>query len=361
MISRKLLGRITLFTLCLTFGHYILLGIENTLIKGHISGTDQISRLMYGHPPMKSPGCSDQKFVLIFSYERSGSTFLGAAMDQHPSIFYIYEPLNPQHEEEMQFPRRNTISDKWLELEADVYRQVQLCKLDQLPEKIDIMRSELLYKFSKVHPDVYMEGFTECMTRKSSRLNPLGINKTDFCIQGVLGLCKSRSVVLVKEVRGTMEGFSRFVQRQDCSDSVKVIHLLRDPRGEINSRFKTKWTHFIKYPLVDKYEFISSLCGRMLKDIRIRRELEKKYPDMFMQLKYEDVTKNPVQTFEALMEFIGLPFFPYHKKMLELKSKNSSVDIWKNTLNRTLLREIDERCSDVYGELGYQKSEVNRI
>ncbi|CAH1792608.1 unnamed protein product [Owenia fusiformis] len=350
MISEKLFGRVTVFALFLATGHYILLGIEHTLTKDHISGTDHISRLM--------DGCSDQKFVLIFSYERSGSSFLGAAMDQHPSIFYVYEPLNPQVQKEMKFPRRNNISDKWLELEADVYRQVQLCKLDQLPEEIDIMRYPILHTPHPEYPDVYMEGFTKCMT--NSEMNPFGINKTDFCIQSVLGLCKSRLVVLAKEVRGTMEGFTRFVQRLNCSDNVKVIHLLRDPRGEINSRFKTEWTKFPSYSLVAQQEFISSLCGRMLKDIRIRRELENKYPDMFMQLKYEDVTKNPIQTFEALMEFIGLPFYPYHKKMLGLKSKNSSVHLWKNTLKRSLVRDIDERCSGLYDELGYQK-QINRL
>ena len=35
--------------------------------------------------------------VILFSYERSGSTFLGELFNQNPEFFYYYEPLRVNH------------------------------------------------------------------------------------------------------------------------------------------------------------------------------------------------------------------------------------------------------------------------
>ncbi|CAH1798869.1 unnamed protein product [Owenia fusiformis] len=297
---------------------------------------------------------NEQKLVLIFSYERSGSSFLGWAIDRHPAVFYIYEPLCEQYTKKMVFPRKTKIDDRTLDLEAEVYKQIQLCNLDNLPRECDVMKGGHLEK-KKSARYIYMEGFSKCM--QSNEANPYGMEKIDHCIQGAIGLCKSRSVLLAKLVRGTMEGLSHFLNTLKCPDNVKVIHLLRDPRGAINSRVSTRWTHFPNCSQSEKYDFISAMCQRIQKDINIRHELEKKYPNMFVQVRYEDLVEDVNTTIGALLQFIDLPFFPYHQNTLKSKSENSSdfVNKWKRTLDRRLQEKIDEQCVGVYNLLGYQK------
>ncbi|CAH1798865.1 unnamed protein product [Owenia fusiformis] len=335
----------------------LFLLIGNCIKTGPYWGENVDHRLMNPRLTSTPRSCNErneQKFVLIFSYERSGSSFLGWAIDQHPAVFYVYEPLNQQSgpNRSMTFPRNTKIDDKILDLEAEVYKQIQLCNLDNLPRECDIMRHTLLHHARNL---IYMEKFSKCI--ESEKKNPFGIRKLDYCTQGMLGLCKSRQVVLAKEVRGTMEGLSRYLNTLKCSNNVKVIHLLRDPRGEINSRENAKWTHFAKYRQSKKYDFISAMCQRMQKDISIRHELEKKYPNMFVQVRYEDFVGDVNTTIGALLKFIDLPFFPYHQNTLKLKSENSSdyVNKWKSTLDRSLQEKIDEQCVGVYNLLGYQK------
>ncbi|CAH1801736.1 unnamed protein product [Owenia fusiformis] len=266
----------------------------------------------------------------------------------------IYEPLNQQAYAKMIFPRKLTIEEKWIDLEAEVYRQLQLCNLDKLPKELDIMKCPLLIRSNS--PFIHMEGYTDCM--RGNTTNPFGIRKIDYCIESVLALCKSRSVVLAKVVRGSMEGLSRYLHTINYTNNVKVLHLLRDPRGEINSRVNTVWTEFSNFTKNKQYQTISDICKRIQKDITIRHELEKKYPDIFMQVLYEDLAENANKTMGSILKFIDLPYFPYVQKMLILKSINSSglAYNWKGMLDKKLMEEIDKRCSEVYMELGYSKT-----
>ena len=40
---------------------------------------------------------NETSLVIVFSYVRSGSTFVGELFRQNDEVFYIYEPLHPGH------------------------------------------------------------------------------------------------------------------------------------------------------------------------------------------------------------------------------------------------------------------------
>ena len=67
---------------------------------------------------------------------------------------------------------------------------------------------------------------------------------------------------------------------------IKIIHLLRDPRGRVNSlrklstKLQTDKLNGGKLPVA---------CERQMKDVTIWKQSEKQFPMTFLEIHYEDV------------------------------------------------------------------------
>ena len=76
------------------FASVVLLGTVFTyIIMSDLTFTRLLPRLMERRT--RSDGKSLSDFVLIFAQPRTGSSFLGQLFNQHPNVFYLYEPLRP--------------------------------------------------------------------------------------------------------------------------------------------------------------------------------------------------------------------------------------------------------------------------
>ena len=83
--------------------------------------------------------------------------------------------------------------------------------------------------------------------------------------------------------------------------NVKVIHLIRDPRGMFLSQMKAgnlAWNDL---------ENQSRLrCDRTMNDIKQPIELNKLFPKRVLTVRYEDIVLKPVQSTEKMYKFAGL-------------------------------------------------------
>ena len=94
------------------------------------------------------------------------------------------------------------------------------------------------------------------------------------------------------------------------ADNVKILHLLRDPRGRFNSFLKIENSGQTG-PLPEKEDknlhWLSqkaeNVCQRIMKDVFIRKELEKQFPNMFMEIHYEDIAANPIEMANRIYQF----------------------------------------------------------
>ena len=176
--------------------------------------------------------------------------------------------------------------------------------------------------------------------------------------------CLAKSVRVTKLVRATMEEISFFLEcNKQCSDQIKVIHLLRDPRGRINSLIHSK-----RYESFSENK-ISALCNRQLQDIQTRKKLEKVYPKMFTELLYEDISSNALQVSKRLYNFTynATPslsitnwiinhtqstkasrgkIFRHNSTMISTK--------WKTQLNVQLIHDIQQKCKKVINYLNLE-------
>ena len=123
-----------------------------------------------------------------------------------------------------------------------------------------------------------------------------------------------------KLVRATMEEIQYFLYKNPhIAKHTKILHLLRDPRGRINS-----YINYINKPSRLKNSMISLVCQRVMKDITIRKELEKQYPNMFMEIHYEDIASRPIEMANRMYQFTYTEDAPENVKTLLKTFTNST-------------------------------------
>ena len=155
---------------------------------------------------------------------RSGSTFVGEMLNQARNSFYLYEPCRS------------------LEGEAGVKRfsgkpNVKRC--------VDLVSRLLDCSFSQSDTDMLFDDFkalNKSNLVRFHRVGPQGLVSDAHRGDRHLAFskaCRAASIRAVKEVRvveGDSEAVEEGVVAQLLTSGVRVLHLIRDPRGVINSR-----------------------------------------------------------------------------------------------------------------------------
>ena len=101
---------------------------------------------------------------------------------------------------------------------------------------------------------------------------------------------------------------------------LKVLYLVRDPRGVMNSRLgSVDWCS----RSVDCIE-PQRLCNDVISDLDAFEVLKKRYPDRVALVKYETLAKEPQTSFESLFHFAGLS---YLQRIRTLVDRHTSRDV----------------------------------
>ena len=163
-----------------------------------------------------------------------------------------------------------------------------------------------------------------------------------------------------------MEEIQYFLlQNHQNNVQFKIIHLLRDPRGKINSQLQWKKT---KKDFGNRY--VSNLCRRQLRDITLRKEMEKMYPKMFMEILYENVASNTLKMAEKIYRFSFGESVPEHvKQWILLNTSNNNTTVkeahyntvrrnstatslaWKHQLSTHNMHTIEKECKQLLDHL----------
>ncbi|CAH1782232.1 unnamed protein product [Owenia fusiformis] len=279
----------------------------------------------------------DAIFVIVLTYQGCGSSYLVDILNRNPDVFYMYEPFRLMKDKGMPFPRPIEADRDILQKEVQMYEQLNRCELDRLPIGSNLMEDEMVVEYNRP-----MERYSSCLKLKKP---------VDYCIQEAVDICTNRKVKMTKVVRGTMEGIGAFLEKQTTTKNIKIIHLLRDPRGEINSRMHTKWAGYKHLSFKKKRIFVRDMCDRMSKDVLIRQKLEKLYPGVFMNITHEEYSSHP-KLFYEIFKFIGLKL-EINEFVPIIESGGFDVNKWVKDLDRDIAEMIDEVCAKTYAQIGY--------
>ncbi|XP_064098541.1 carbohydrate sulfotransferase 3-like isoform X1 [Macrobrachium nipponense] len=279
--------------------------------------------------------------VLLVTTWRSGSTFLGQVLANHPAVYHHYEPLSPKGIRQIRSGRDAVQAQQLLHRLLD-------CRYSGLDEYLNYTRS---------HAED-MLGHNQPIWESCKR----GPN-TNACYNATFlsKACEMFPIQLVKTVRLRLNLTQLFLN--DEKMNVKVVFLVRDPRATMSSRYSSvSWC-------TDKPDCSSPevLCSDLQGDLKVATALEQLYPDRFIMVKYEEMATKPHEQIQHLMEFLGMEYSQEIAKFVEEHTQNDQqnpwstkrkssdrVNMWKKQLPLQEVHAIQNACEPVLKTLGYE-------
>ncbi|XP_069122578.1 carbohydrate sulfotransferase 1-like [Argopecten irradians] len=302
-----------------------------------------------------------QTVVLLLTYLRSGSTLTADIIQQVPGVFYAYEPL-----------KRYVANDTgYLSLDGICSMNNLTCRqpvlLSELPQAFveDIVRyygcdlQHLTGNFLWSQSSSSVKQYKDCI-RATTQLKA----DSQFCLNQCV-----RSTRYLKTIRLSMDVVEILMK---IIPKLKVVHLLRDPRGMIYSRkrggFVKKW--------MSMTTVAQSVCRRFERDIEIAAKLRRIYPGRLKTYLYEQIAEHPKIASTSLFKFLSLTApsdfdaWLHHHTAAGLQGHyygtvrpNSTVTAnnWRLRMPYSEVREIDNECSKFYNYTGILKAEYEHL
>uniref|UniRef100_A0A2A4JKF2 Sulfotransferase domain-containing protein n=1 Tax=Heliothis virescens TaxID=7102 RepID=A0A2A4JKF2_HELVI len=274
---------------------------------------------------------------LIISTWRSGTTFLGELLNAIPGTYYHYEPLLKYGIIQIRGPPE---SDQAL----STIRAMLKCNYDGLKD---------YFEYGSKHWNQFSH---------NTRLWDHCKYKKELCCDAEFTsrLCKLFPFHAMKVVRLRLRLIQEILDDKELN--VKVILLIRDPRGVMQSRQHRNFCQ----PAPDCWE-PSLVCADMISDYVAAGRIQQQYPDSLLVLRYEELALKPNLTTHRILKFLRLSatqsideFLQSHTNV-EVAGVSSTFRVsrdvpfrWKNALDFSYVDEIQMACKEAMLLWGYK-------
>ncbi|XP_077424713.1 carbohydrate sulfotransferase 1 isoform X2 [Vanacampus margaritifer] len=335
---------------------------------------------------------SPQKHILLFATTRSGSSFTGQLLNQHPEVFYMFEPL---YHVQQAFTNSSGRIRRTLDRRAllGAYRDLLLnlykCDLHFIenyirPEPQDHVTNSFFRRSSShalCSPPVCLE------FRNGAALDP---PEESWCTKkcGILNLtvasrsCLSRGHIAIKTVR-IPEVMDLRTLVEDPRLDLKIIHLVRDPRAILASRITAFsdqfrawkiWNATGRQPRYVDLSQITSTCKDMLASAEAGLLRPAWLQGRYLLVRYEDLAFNPKHMANELYQFIGLEMedrvqtwitrntksnlsapFEWNYKYSTTRNSRMTAESWRLRLGYDIVSTVQNLCNDTLALLGYRR------
>ena len=327
--------------------------------------------------------------VVIIAQGRSGSSFLGQVFNQHPDVFYLYEPLyNLEQVENFDSFQENT-TGPYDKLAAKYLRELLNCSFGN-ERYLEYMSRYGHFRFSSrvlKSPPFCQPSATnaESNTVMSQRLCDL---LTKDAMERV---CKKHKISVIKLLSHRIPHKRiQFILKKLSSPTydLVVIHLVRDPRAVINSMWKRGWIAYMEtadrnyYAYSSKsrefHLFVQRICNVTRANLKTRINPPSWANAKYKLLRYEDFVQQPQWIAETLYNFTGLVMFPEIRNWIHetthptfpstenlddpysiRKDPRLVLDSWKGQLDDYTISVVEKYCASVMKMLDYQPLLVN--
>ncbi len=146
-------------------------------------------------------------------------------------------------------------------------------------------------------------------------------NHVSACIQEATRACQARNVHVLYTTSLNMADVEIIIQQ---IPTMFVVHVVRDPRDTVMSISMADI-------MANSANWTEAICQRMLVDLKMRHQLEVKYPGVFLQVKHEDVVSSAFRVGKILYEKLG-KIAPYAEWEATIGAENGS---YPSGYNRT--------------------------
>lgn len=297
-------------------------------------------------------------FVILVTGFRTGSTFLGELFNQNPNALYLFEPFHQTHIAAL--------------MKKDAIHKVSQDSslLEQRTAYLEQIVNNCQVEWSFFGG---MSTMMKCGNDAEENLQRFGTTSCDKSDKKWDRACEKRNMVVFKLIR--LQRIQHLELVPGIKDAnVYVIHLIRDPRGTMNSRIG--WGTFylddienLKVrPLTPEKMGIAAanLCDREWENIEFTKNLPDWLKERFLRVTHDDMSLKPVETAEKVYQFIGkkipdsmseflLQHTSSHEKGVLNTSRNSTEVLAKwHKLDLSIIRAIEDKCKNVMDYMGYE-------
>jgi hypothetical protein len=144
----------------------------------------------------------------------------------------------------------------------------------------------------------------------------------------------------------------------DVLPNLKVVHLVRDPRGVVVSRMKhpSFRGHASNNSVTKEAEFF---CRDVERDLRLRKQLEVKYPGRILEVIYEKFVEDPLGYSRQVYDHIGVPITNDLVQFVKKNTKGTSIAKsvgWQSKLQYQQVLSIEEKCEYFFSNFNHSWS-----
>ena len=367
-----------------TTGNPLLLNSLDELTRStpHKENVLDMNNFQFTHPPTSnsrknfrtnptSPSDSSERrrSLIVFGADRSGTTFISRMFSEDPEVFMIYEPLWVTKRWRKTEPHQD-----WSRSELEVINGIISCNFQDFPMATQFLAHTSRNWAAAAFKNPFQSA-NFCNVSKTGRSSYPNLSYAPEFAREVCAAKYKHSVTKVAQVRVPDKMLSSIVPQvfmENPDTDVRVIQILRDPRGSLDSRIKLGWmpkhtsrsfTYHVRYP-----------CDKTAENVKYGRNLPEKYRDKYMEVYYRDIATYPVETALKIYKFAGFKISEdlikwivvntspsqealakeSRKAFSSVRNSTANIEKWRSApaeQNRIIERE----CSELMQLLGIEK------
>ncbi|XP_061187834.1 uncharacterized protein LOC133195881 [Saccostrea echinata] len=314
----------------------------------------------------------DVKYTLIMTYMRSGSTITSELLKTNDTFFFFepFQGLYRDHRtnQHVCYPHGYCRKPEgfWETIEGSVriIKNLFTCKFMDIPVGA-------IEPFRIFSPSSYQKEFRDCFPVKKIDWDkrhftlfeyPENYNKT--CIQSLQVKCLGAKHRLIKTIRMPATFAESFLAN---IPNLKIVHLVRDPRGVMNSRVQI---HLVKYDEKEIGIVSNHLCSRIWLDIQAFKRLQRSYPTQIIPFTYDCLALYPEDVARMLYKSLDLVYTPEKNAWVDMAFRNnfeqsfelfkhgqssSLAQKWRISIPQKANEKVNKMCGKVLEELGLRR------
>ncbi|KAJ7365189.1 hypothetical protein OS493_007840 [Desmophyllum pertusum] len=305
--------------------------------------------------------------IVIMSYPRSGSSFLGDVFNHHPEVFYLFEPLRTV---QRSFSKDSVFefdfsSTSYQNSASTFLKDIMNCTFSSNDTFIRyLIPQDRNNSLALISPPFCAKNGTSmvCQNLKSQELETVCRENYNVFAAKII----SPRLPTVHEKWN--EAFFRSCSTNGTS-KCNIIHLVRDPRAVVCSLKSVGFFKRRNDPSRELSWFVKKICHQMELDLKVGMLTRYSLPDGYRLIRFEDLARSPLSAASELYEFAGIEMLDSVKKWLHETTKSQNgrgsaysttrdskqvVSSWRTKLSSADVQIVENYCGKVMTQLNYK-------
>ncbi|XP_070567312.1 carbohydrate sulfotransferase 3-like [Ptychodera flava] len=276
--------------------------------------------------------------IMVFARKRSGSSVTGSYIGKNPDFFYFYEP-------------GRIVSRHIAGIGGERFDFLEKIR----PQLLSFLDG--IYSCNFTGHKYFISDMNETPLYRNKGAYPL---KAPLSIDNITQYCLSKKHIVTKVLRLYNLLLAAPLLRKY---NIKVIHLVRDPRGLVKSREMFEATS--KFTATEGELHLNDRLEGELVDYC--RWMETNYLQAlnapswlrtnYMLVRYEDIAARPEEVVPKLYEFIGVSAKKFIKSAIQTisNSKPGNGEAWRNGVTFENVQKMQALCPErIWKMFGYR-------